>query len=410
MKSVVFVSAVAVAVAAFAAPTVTVTSIDQDASFNRIKVSYSLTEDAVVTWSAKTNAVAVDPQRLTRVWGDINRKVSAPGGSFEWVAAEELADFSNPSAPIEITLTAWPTNAPPDYMVVHCAGKSNVTYYVDAASVPGGVTNDLYKTKKMVMRKIPAVGVTWKMGSPSGESGRDDTFERLHDVTLTEDYYIGIYPVTQDQFNGLVGSAPGDCAFRGLSNSGMRPVENYSYYGLRGNGNGVCWAATNPSHRVSSTLLTMRNATGIKFDFPTDAQWEYACRAGTSSAYNDGTSSMDAVGWNSSNWANDPNCSSNETHVVGLLKPNAWGLYDMHGNVAEWVLDWHHAINTGAAETDPAGANTAGDNYHFMRGGRWDQGATSARSAYHGGYGAFWKTKYLGFRLVAPAAGYWKHE
>ena len=406
--SVLIVSAVVSAVA-FAAPTVTVTSVVQDASFNRVRVSYALTEDAVVTWTVKTNSVAVDPQCTTRVWGDINRKIAVPGGTFEWAAAEELADFFSPSATIEVTLTAWPTNAPPDYMVVDCAGKSNVTYYVDAASVPLGVTNDLYKTTKMVMRKIPAVGVTWKMGSPSGETGRDDTFERRHDVTLTEDYYIGIYPVTQDQYRCLAGgNAP--CAFANLPNSGMRPVEKVTYYGLRGKGNGVCWAATNQSHRVSSTLLAMRNATGIKFDFPTDAQWEYACRAGTSSAYNDGTSSMDAVGWNSSNWANDPACVSNETHVVGLLKPNAWGLYDMHGNIAEWVLDWHRAINNGAAETDPAGGNSANNDYHFMRGGYWNADAGKARSAYHLGWGAFWDRNWTGFRLVAPAAGYWKHE
>ncbi len=119
---------------------------------------------------------------------------------------------------------------------------------------------------------------------------------------------------------------------------------------------------------------------------------------------------MDAVGWNSSNWANDPACVSNETHVVGLLKPNAWGLYDMHGNIAEWVLDWHRAINNGAAETDPAGGNSANDDYHFMRGGYWNADAGKARSAYHLGWGAFWDRNWTGFRLVAPAAGYWKHE
>lgn len=393
---------------AVASPSVTVTSVTQDSSFHRIMVSYALAEDAIVTFSAKTNAAAVDPSRLTRVWGDINRKISAPGGTFQWAAAEELADWYDPSASLEITLTAWPTNAPPDYMVVDCAGKSNVTYYVAAEAVPLGVTNDIYKTDKMVMRKIPAKGVTWKMGSPSGETGRDGTYETRHDVTLTEDYYIGIYPVTLGQYRGLANGTPADCAFTTAANARMRPVNMVSYYGLRGNGNGVCWAATNPSHRVSSTLLAMRNATGIKFDFPTDAQWEYACRAGTSTAYNDGKATMDDVGWNSSNWQDDPACSSNETHVVGLLAPNAWGLYDMHGNIAEWVLDWHRGIATGTAETDPAGGNNATDSYHFMRGGSWTREA--ARSAAHIGWGAFWARNWTGFRLVAPAAGYWKNE
>ncbi|MBQ6327701.1 MAG: hypothetical protein IJI35_01685, partial [Kiritimatiellae bacterium] len=171
-------------VSLFATPSVTITSVEQDSSFNRVKVSYSLTEDAVVTWSATTNSVAVSPQRLTRAWGDINRKIAAPGGTFYWAGAEELDDFNDVVASLSITLTAWPTNDPPDYMVVDCAGKSNVTYYVSAEAVPHGVTNDIYKTNKMVMRKIPAKGVTWKMGSPSGETGRDATFEVRHDVTL----------------------------------------------------------------------------------------------------------------------------------------------------------------------------------------------------------------------------------
>ena len=119
---------------------------------------------------------------------------------------------------------------------------------------------------------------------------------------------------------------------------------------------------------------------------------------------------MDAVGWHSGNWQNDPACASNETHVVGLLKPNRWGLYDMHGNVAEWVLDWHGALNSTAEVIDPAGANSANDDYHFVRGGSWSQLPENCRSAAHGGMGAFWDRNRIGYRLVAPAAGSWKNE
>jgi formylglycine-generating enzyme required for sulfatase activity len=405
----------AFSVAAHASPTVAITAVEQDSSFNRVKVSYTLSEDAVVTWSATTNSAAVSPQKLTRVWGDINRKVSAPGGVFWWAGAEELDDYSAVVSTLGVSLTAWPVDDPPDYMVVDCAGKSNVTYYVSADAVPGGVGADVYKTTKMVMRKIPAKGVAWTMGAPKGEDeDRDPTYEVPHKVTLTEDYYIGIYPVTQGQYLSLAGSNPS--AFKNRVDSPKRPVENVSYYSLRGKGNGVCWAATNQSHRVGEVLLTMRNATGIKFDFPTDAQWEYACRAGVAAKYNNGTDDMDAVGWNSSNWENDiawksdPMCKSNETHTVGLLQPNRWGLYDMHGNVCEWVLDWHGALNSTASVTDPAGANYAGDDYHFIRGGSWYDPAHKCRSAAHAGYGAFWTRSRIGFRLVAPAAGSWNNE
>jgi formylglycine-generating enzyme required for sulfatase activity len=103
-------------------------------------------------------------------------------------------------------------------------------------------------------------------------------------------------------------------------------------------------------------------------------------------------------------------CKSNETHTVGLLLPNRWGLYDMHGNVCEWVLDWHGALNSTASVTDPAGANYAGDDYHFIRGGSWYDPAHKCRSAAHAGYGAFWTRSRIGFRLVAPAAGSWNNE
>lgn len=414
MKIIVSAFAAAVVAAAFAAPTVTVTSIEQDISFNRIKVSYTLSKDAVITWSAKTNSVAVDPQRLTRVWGDVNRKVSAPGGSFEWAAAEELADFFNPSAPVEITLTAWPADAPPDYMVVDCAGKSNVTYYVDAASVPLGVTNDLYKTTKMVLRKIPAKDVTWKMGSPTTETERTQvdgpTYEVRHNVTLTEDYYMGIYPVTQGQYLSFIGSNPSLYNSSKCADWRLHPVERVSYNSIRGNHDVAPWCGNNPNHGVTNSLLVIRNATGIKFDLPTDAQWEYACRAGTSTAFNNGTDSIEGyslserVGWTSEN-------SSGTTHAVGLLKPNAWGLYDMHGNTYDWCLDWNGALNTTTAVTDPAGpATKPSHNAKIRRGGSYYGNQARARSAAHGNYDAGSNTDTIGFRLVAPAAGYWKHE
>jgi len=401
--------------AAFATPSVTITSVEQDSSFNRVKVSYSLTEDAVVTWSATTNSVAVSPQKLTRVWGDINRKIAAPGGTFFWAGAEELNNFNEVVASLNITLTAWPTNDPPDYMVVDCAGKSNVTYYVSAEAVPFGVTNNLYKTTKMVMRKIPAKGVTWKMGSPADEAGRSTadgaTYEVRHNVTLTEDYYIGIYPMTQRQYVSFTESNPSYWNRTRCTVWMTRPVENISFNTIRGDKSVAPWNATTPYHTVGGILLKMRNATGIKFDLPTDAQWEYACRAGTSTPFNNGTGSINGLGWHSGNWSQDPDLTANMTHIVGLLQPNKWGLYDMHGNVYTWCLDWNGALNTSTAVIDPAGpATDPSHNARIRRGGCYNHTWEWARSAAHRSYTASSPAETIGFRVVAPAAGYWTHE
>ena len=146
-------------------------------------------------------------------------------------------------------------------MVVDCAGKSNVTYYVDAASVPLGVTNDLYKTTKMVMRKIPAVGVTWKMGSPTTETERTQvdgpTYEVRHNVTLTEDYYMGIYPVTQGQYLSFIGSNPSLYNSSKCADWRLHPVERVSYNSIRGNHDVAPWCGNNPSHGVTNSLLVI---------------------------------------------------------------------------------------------------------------------------------------------------------
>jgi formylglycine-generating enzyme required for sulfatase activity len=204
--------------------------------------------------------------------------------------------------------------------------------------------------------------------------------------------------------------------FYGCKNWQMRPAENIYYGILRGTAVANRWSSLNPSHEVNMTagyyLGSFRRFTGLELDLPTEAQWEIACRAGTRSAFNDGTDSMNAVGWNSSNWANDPNCTSNETHVVGLLKPNAWGLYDMHGNVGEMCLDWFSKgvyFSDGTEAIEPPGSDASreggdGVNYRVVRGGNWNAAASSARSS-RKGFKTFWAggaAETLGVRLCCP--------
>ena len=119
---------------------------------------------------------------------------------------------------------------------------------------------------------------------------------------------------------------------------------------------------------------------------------------------------MDAVGWHSGNWQNDPACTSNETHVVGLLEPNRWGLYDMHGNVGEMCLDWfstgsYYSDGTEAVEPPGAAASReAGDgvNYRVVRGGTWSSAANDARSARKGFLSCWSGSGAVGVRLCCP--------
>ena len=374
-----------------AVPTATIGAVDKDDK-NVVKVTYSVSEPAIVTWSVQTNGVAVDAQRLKRVWGDVNRKTSGENCAFFWAMGEDLPDADGSVESLTVVLTAWALDAPPNYMVVDLKGINNVMFFESAESIPGGVDNRLYKTERMIMRKIPAKGVVWHMSSQSGEDGRNGALEIYHEVELTADYYLGIYPVTMMQ-SEVVGKASGNCLFYGSKDWEMKPYNNLSYLLARGESADAKWGKSNQSHHVDTAsayyLQAFRARTGLEIDFPTEAQWEFACRAGRKGMFYSGTTDMDEIGWNKDNWSNDPACSSNELHVVGLLEPNAFGLYDMHGNVREWCLDWcstNGTFSDGSKATDPAGPDMADSygNQRVLRGGGYDKAKTDCRSATRG--------------------------
>ena len=203
---------------------------------------------------------------------------------------------------------------------------------------------------------------TFIMGSPEDELGRSDD-ETQHQVTLTQGYWLGKYEVTQAQYEVIMGTNPS--YFKGAD----LPVEQ------------VTWNdATNFCAKLTaSEKAAGRLPAGYEYTLPTEAQWEYACRAGTTTALNNGKNlsginespEVDEVGWYKYN-------SNGKTHPVGQKKPNAWGLYDMHGNVWEWCLDWYGDYPASAV-TDPKGPNTG--SLGVDRGGSWDTRAYRCRSA-----------------------------
>ena len=267
------------------------------------------------------------------------------------------------------------------YCVVDLSGGPNVANYPVTYLSPSNISSDEwvdeYKTTKLVLRRIEPG--TFIMGfDQTNESRR---------VTLTKPFYMGVFEVTQRQWELVMGSWPGSSpsSSRGLGDT--YPAYYVSYHDIRGSSSGAQWPAS-AAVDASSFLGRLRAKTGLDFDLPTDAQWEYACRAGTATTYYWGDSMDGAYAWY---WGN----SGSKTHPVGTKKPNAWGLYDMSGNVWEWCRDWYGTLAYG---TDPVGS--ASGSYRVGRGGSWfDSSDGCASSSRNYGYPSY-RDVFFGFRLV----------
>lgn len=250
-----------------------------------------------------------------------------------------------------------------DYCIIDLSeGASAASYpvaYMD--SIPAGGWSDEYKTTKLVLRYI-APG-SFNMGG-------------TRPVRFTRAYYIGVFEVTQKQYALVTGKNPsgknGGATFIGDTH----PVESVSYKTIRGTAQGATWPWT-ADVDPDTFLGRLRARTGLNgFDLPTDAQWEYACRAGTATAYSYGDSINGDYMWYDNN-------SGSVHHPVGTRLPNPWGLYDMHGNVWEWCLDWYQSDLGTAAVNDPVGPFSGSGRVH--RGGTWYSAAIYAKSSWRGG-------------------------
>ena len=301
------------------------------------------------------------------------------------------------------------------YMVVDLSGGADADRYPVAylSAPPAGGWTDEYKTTKLVLRLVPAG--TFTMGSPSDERGRLPGLpdETQHEVTISQPFYIGVFPVTQRQYELVTAARPG--YFSNADCYQTRPVENVSWDDIRGAGAAYNWprsAAVDPAKFMGRLRAKTRLST---FDLPTEAKWEYACRAGTTTALNSGKNlastvqtsrdaNMDEVGrylYNYPSGTTDyPSGDSGVTNgsaAVGSYLPNAWGLYDMHGNVCEWCLDYRGDYPT-TAVTDPVGPDSG--MIRVIRGGSWYSNAWYCRSAARDTLGPANRRGFIGFRLV----------
>ncbi len=380
MKFQFFVLSALAALAAEAYPKIAADSVKMTQGDNKVAtIAYVLeNEDAVVTLDIEARGDdgvwRSIGKSLAHATGDCWKRVSPGARTIIWRARRDWADVQFTDDSVRAVVTAWPLCNPPDYMVVDLENFTQ-TFYPSTNFFPNGLADVAYRTTKLAMRKIPAEGATFVMGQDvvtDNDQKCVDCFQPKnctpHAVSFSNDYYMAIYEMTQGQHKKL-----GRTSLSASNDThDEKPVDGCSFKNLRVSG------AAEPG----GTLKTYRDNSGIPFDLPTEAEWEYACRAGTTSAFSNGEgfsnteagcAHLDDIGWFKGNRPSDLVTASSAykggLRVVGLKRPNAWGLYDMHGNASEWCRDYacdYDAVH--APLLNPAYAEGSGP---VKRGGNW---------------------------------------
>ena len=272
----------------------------------------------------------------------------------------------------------------------------------DLPDVPGNQPKVLTNSLDMKLVLIPKG--TFMMGSPPDEKDSEED-ERRHEVTISRDYHLGMHEVTQAQYKKIMGKNPSK--FQGDAVAERHPETNRVVKEVD--------SANHPVEQVSwedavefcqrLSALPEEKKAGRVYRLPTEAEWEYACRAGTKTAYSFGSQLN----------GRQANCDGTvpygtdsegpyleKTTPVGKYQANAWGLYDMHGNVWEWCADWYGEYPKGSA-TDPRGPEDG--SHRVIRGGSWYNGAVICRSAYRFRLDPSLRISFLGFRVALSSSG-----
>lgn len=247
------------------------------------------------------------------------------------------------------------------YLVVLCWLSTCLLARPAIAQTP----TDKTLTNSIGMEFVLLPAGTFKMGSEDGEADE----RPVHQVKVSKPFYLGKYEVTQEQWQTIMGNNPS--LFQG---DPKRPVEQVSW------------------NDVQEFIRRLNAKENVKiYRLPTEAEWEYAVRAGTTTAYSfgDDASQLSLYGWCRDN-------SERQTHPVGQLRPNPWGLYDMHGNVWEWVFDWYGRYRADAT-TDPQGPDSG--SHRMRRGGGWNNDGKFCRSANRYSVTGY-RDDFLGFRVL----------
>ena len=335
----------------------------------------------------KDRNIAIAPMTLT---GDGANGASVTPGTHKITWNMAADDPTLHSSALSVTMHAF-KGAP--YLKLDLSGGPNAeSYPVTYSDTPPDTSDVLCRTSNMWFR-ICLPG-TFMMGSPTDEPGRDSYNETLHKVTISKPFYLAIFETTITQYRQVMGgtvSKEFDC-----------PVNGVRYDTIRGSVTGNAYPKHNQTD-PDSFMGLLRAKTGILFDLPTEAQWEYACRAGTSTALYSGKPLTDEnlaeiARYNGNREDGKGGKSYMSYTSVGQYKPNAWGFYDMLGNVPEWCLDWYVQNLGSNAVTDPTGPSTG--FRRVARGGYFWNPKENCRSATRHETISGVLTNYLGFRVA----------
>ena len=382
-------AALALALPAKATVTVGNVAFTQDEATHDVTVTYDLTtgdgEPAFVSLDVLTNGVSVGATHVKNVSGDVSITPAdtaslvdpGTGKSITWKARADLPGVGLANASVRVTAIA--TNHYEGlYLVVDLSRGTDSTYWpVQYTACKPDTNSPAFYTTELWLRRVPAG--TFAMGY--GTSGDASP---VHNVTLSRDFYCGVVPVTRAQHANIKGAWPnGEDA-----SMGRYPVSKVQYNTIRGQN----WPNNNKT-QAGQVVTLLRNKTELQFDIPTEAQWEYACRAGHSgSELNDGTPYEGTdkkiapgvgyydLGWGQANsgWVKDTSVN-NHWQPVALKNPSDWDFYDFYGNVLEWCRDWYGAYSAND-QTDPPGA--ASGTLRVSRGGSYALNASTLNSFY----------------------------
>lgn len=446
----------------------------------RLEISYELgSAPAIVTLSAKVGNESVSGINLRQVSGDVNKEIATTGTKkIYWRPADDTArvDGSSTKTPTAnallanatVTVTAWSVDDPPDVMVVDLAdplyGDARVKYYENVESLPGGLLDSAaYRFQKLVMKRIHANGVSWISGC--SYCGTTTTTDAKYDPNtcycggqeyptsrkLDHDYYLGVFELTKGQHSMIMGALKVG-KYNLVGERFFRPADSLSFIDVRGGADSFYPAAP----AADSILGKLRTRTNLKFDLPGEYEWEFAAASGhgpTVQTYN-----YQEVGSVPEYWGNgqmidasmgkcrddglpgryacnsgyyDPNTyteasswsdetvygPTNATAYCGSSAPNDFGLYDMHGNVSEWCLDYY-TKTTNSGLNPPINADgllprIGGDvdgkdvtTNRMVRGGSYLSTLIGCRSCYRNDrYSSFAAARpEIGCRIACPVA------
>ena len=369
--------------AAFATPTVSDVVARQRYPWNgMVDIDYTITGDASgcvaeITVEDRQGGKTYTPTKFLSV-------LPTTEGRHRVTWSTEAEDVTIISTNVAVTvalITPGSSESEDDlcYVVDLSGGPTAESYPVSTMRAsPTTVWSDEYKTTKLVLRRVEAGDV------PTHDGCR-----------ITKPFYIGVFEVTAAQWDLVMSSSANPTATDKLAMGGV------SYNRIRGDSLGAGWPSSSAVD-ATSFLGKLRSKTGLSFDLPTEAQWEYACRAGTTSQYNNGGNSeadLRTLGRYSGN-RSDGRGGYSDVTTVGSYAPNAWGLYDMHGNVCEWCLDWY-AYGGTLSGPDPKGAVSGSSR--VLRGGGCSNDAGLCTSSYCSYFDPSLGYNYNGFRLACSA-------